>query len=117
VQGLVPLAGHEGETSTRGLDSLEAQCREYVKAGAKFAKWRAALRIGDHGPSEEAVAINAEQLGQYAKICQVGWWQGGVGRGGGWWWICRCWVLLQGLCDLEVSAAGARHTCSCHVML
>jgi fructose-bisphosphate aldolase class I len=70
-QGLVPIEGHEGETSTRGLEALEASCRQYAEAGAKFAKWRAALRIGDGQPSELAVQTNAEQLAQYAATCQV----------------------------------------------
>jgi hypothetical protein len=81
LQGLLPIEGHEGETSTRGLEALEVSCREYVKAGAKFAKWRAALRLGDGQPSELAVQTNAEQLAQYAQVCQVGCL--GRGQGGG----------------------------------
>lgn len=45
-QGLEPLAGAaDGETHTKGLEGLEANCREYARAGAKFAKWRATLKV------------------------------------------------------------------------
>lgn len=75
MQGLVPFEGHDlatGETSTRGLDSLAAAAAEYVKAGARFAKWRAALRVDSAKgfPSQAAIELNAQQLGQYAAICQ-----------------------------------------------
>ena len=71
LQGLAPLGGCEGETSTKGLDSLEADCKAYRQQGARFCKWRAALRIGDSGPSQKAIDINAQQLAQYAAIAQV----------------------------------------------
>jgi fructose-bisphosphate aldolase class I len=45
-QGLAPLTdGGEGETYTKGLEGLEASCREYVAAGASFTKWRATLKV------------------------------------------------------------------------
>ena len=71
LQGLAPLEGCEGETSTRGLESLEAECRAYRKQGARFCKWRAALRIGDSTPSLKAIDVNAQQLAEYAAIAQV----------------------------------------------
>lgn len=62
----------EGETETRGLEGLAERCARYRKAGARFAKWRAALRVaGEHGPSDAAVQRNAEQLAEYAAVCQV----------------------------------------------
>ncbi|GBF90781.1 fructose-1,6-bisphosphate aldolase [Raphidocelis subcapitata] len=72
-EGLVPLeGGEEGETSTRGLETLEAACRQYVAQGARFAKWRAALRVEEgRCPSDLAVKVNAEQLAEYAAICQA----------------------------------------------
>ncbi|KAI8464893.1 MAG: fructose-bisphosphate aldolase [Monoraphidium minutum] len=71
-EGLVPLEGGEpGETSTRGLETLEASCREYAAAGARFAKWRAALKVVEGScPSQLAVETNATQLAEYAAICQ-----------------------------------------------
>lgn len=71
AQGLVHLSEATGETSTRGLDTLEADCRQYRRGGARFAKWRAALRIGEGLPSEAAVQRNADDLAQYAAIAQV----------------------------------------------
>lgn len=46
----------------------------------RFAKWRATIKVQPGGPSELAVAQNADELAQYAKICQVG--QGGAGGAG-----------------------------------
>jgi hypothetical protein len=70
-EGLVPLEGCPGETSTRGLDTLAEACRGYAAAGARFAKWRAALKVGDGCPSERCIEVNAQQLADYAAICQV----------------------------------------------
>ena len=67
----MPLEGCEGESSTRGLDRLEADCKAYRQQGARFCKWRAALRIGIGTPSQKAIDINAQQLAQYAAVAQV----------------------------------------------
>ncbi|CAN6201153.1 unnamed protein product [Urochloa humidicola] len=71
-KGTVEIAGTNGETVTQGLDSLGARCAKYYAAGARFAKWRAVLRLGGAGepPSELAVRQNAEGLARYAAICQ-----------------------------------------------
>ncbi|KAF0903141.1 hypothetical protein E2562_025726 [Oryza meyeriana var. granulata] len=70
-KGTVEIAGTNGETTTQGLDSLGARCAKYYEAGARFAKWRAVLKIGAAGePSELAVKQNAEGLARYALICQ-----------------------------------------------
>ena len=53
------------------MDGLGARCAEYYKAGARFAKWRAVLKIGPQQPSALAVAENATGLAHYASICQV----------------------------------------------
>lgn len=76
MQGLLPFEGHDlatGETSTRGLDTLAAAAAGYRQGGARFAKWRAALRVdASRGfPSERAVELNAQQLAQYAAVCQA----------------------------------------------
>mmetsp|Transcript_31136 Transcript_31136/g.69204 ORF Transcript_31136/g.69204 Transcript_31136/m.69204 type:complete len:363 (+) Transcript_31136:59-1147(+) len=71
-EGLQPLDGAlEGETWTKGLDTLADSCKKYVEAGAKFAKWRATIKVQAGGPSEAAVSRNADDLAQYAKICQA----------------------------------------------
>ncbi|PNG99180.1 Fructose-bisphosphate aldolase C-B, partial [Tetrabaena socialis] len=69
--GLSPLPGAaDGETYTRGLEGLEAACRGYAAEGAKFAKWRATLKVSSTLPSDLAVERNADDLARYAKICQ-----------------------------------------------
>jgi hypothetical protein len=52
------------------LDGLAERCREYKKLGAQFAKWRAALKIGQNCPSQLAINENASTLARYASICQ-----------------------------------------------
>jgi fructose-bisphosphate aldolase class I len=52
------------------LDGLAKRCAEYYKAGARFAKWRAVLKIGNGLPSALAIELNASGLAQYAAICQ-----------------------------------------------
>ncbi|WOG98462.1 hypothetical protein DCAR_0417805 [Daucus carota subsp. sativus] len=69
-KGTVDLAGTNGETTTQGFDSLGARCAEYYKAGARFAKWRAVLKIGVTEPSELSIQQNAQGLARYAIICQ-----------------------------------------------
>ncbi|XVF70945.1 hypothetical protein PTKIN_Ptkin11bG0203000 [Pterospermum kingtungense] len=69
-KGTVEIAGTNGETTTQGFDSLGARCQQYYKAGARFAKWRAVLKIGPNEPSELAIQQNAQGLARYAIICQ-----------------------------------------------
>ncbi|MFO0254699.1 MAG: class I fructose-bisphosphate aldolase, partial [Betaproteobacteria bacterium] len=68
--GAKPLAFCPGETITEGLDNLPKRCAEYVKLGAKFAKWRAVIDIGRDMPSSTCIAANAHALARYAAICQ-----------------------------------------------
>jgi len=69
-KGLVQLSGTDGETTTQGLDDLDARCAKYKKDGADFAKWRCALKIGNGMPSQLAIIENANVLARYASICQ-----------------------------------------------
>ncbi|CAI5466507.1 unnamed protein product [Closterium sp. Yama58-4] len=69
-KGTVDIAGTNGETTTQGHDGLGARCAEYYKAGARFAKWRAVLKIGANEPTELAIQLNAQGLARYAIICQ-----------------------------------------------
>ncbi|OVA05112.1 Fructose-bisphosphate aldolase [Macleaya cordata] len=69
-KGTVELAGTNGETTTQGFDSLGSRCQQYYKAGARFAKWRAVLKIGPTEPSELSIQQNAQGLARYAIICQ-----------------------------------------------
>jgi fructose-bisphosphate aldolase class I len=69
--GAKDLALCPGETVTEGLDNLAKRCAEYVKMGAKFAKWRAVINIGKDIPSSTCIAANAHALARYAAICQA----------------------------------------------
>jgi len=62
----------DGETDTDGMDGLGERCEAYYKAGARFAKWRAVLKIDVEKalPSADAVEANVKSLARYAKICQ-----------------------------------------------
>lgn len=68
--GVVPLPGTDGETETQGLDNLGKRCAKYYAQGARFAKWRAVLKIGPNEPSPLSIHANAYGLARYAAICQ-----------------------------------------------
>ena len=68
--GAKELAGHHGEKITEGLDGLRERCAEYFAMGARFAKWRAVIEIGDGQPSAACISTNAHALARYAAICQ-----------------------------------------------
>ena len=68
--GAKPLAGFEGEKVTEGLDGLRERLAEYAKLGAKFAKWRAVITIGEDIPSRACIDANAHALARYAALCQ-----------------------------------------------
>ena len=68
--GAKPMALCPGELVTEGLDNLAKRCAEYVKLGAKFAKWRAVINIGNGIPSQACIAANAHALARYAATCQ-----------------------------------------------
>jgi fructose-bisphosphate aldolase class I len=68
--GAKPLPSCPGETITEGLDGLRERLAEYGKLGARFAKWRAVIEIGDGKPSYTAISANAHALARYAALCQ-----------------------------------------------
>jgi fructose-bisphosphate aldolase, class I len=68
--GAEPLAGSPEERVTEGLDGLRNRLAEYHGMGARFAKWRAVIRITDTLPSVACVSANAHALGRYAALCQ-----------------------------------------------
>ena len=47
------------EKITKGLDGLYERCLEYYKEGARFAKWRAVITIGDGIPTDDCIQANA----------------------------------------------------------
>ena len=68
--GAKPMAGHNGEMVTEGLDGLRDRLNEYHALGAKFAKWRAVINIADGLPSAACLNANTHALARYAALCQ-----------------------------------------------
>ena len=68
--GAVALAGHAGEKITEGLDGLRERLAEYAALGARFAKWRAVIAMGEGIPSWGSIEANAHALARYAALCQ-----------------------------------------------
>src|SRR3989344_3363607 len=68
--GAKDLALHGQEKITEGLDGLRERLAKYKALGAKFAKWRAVITIGDNMPSEACISANAHALARYAALCQ-----------------------------------------------
>ena len=69
-KGPVPLAGFPGEVVTEGLDGLRERLAEYYRLGARFAKWRAVINIGDDIPTGTCIEANCHALARYAALCQ-----------------------------------------------
>ena len=65
-----PLANTDGELITDGLDGLRERLSEYHALGARFAKWRAVITIGDNIPSQYCIDANAHALARYAALSQ-----------------------------------------------
>ena len=71
-KGPVDIPGFPGETVTEGLDGLRGRVKEYQELGAKFAKWRAVITIGEAIPTYTCLQANAHALARYAALCQEG---------------------------------------------
>ncbi len=70
--GAKDMAGHPGEKITEGLDRLRERLAQYRQMGARFAKWRAVIAVGDGIPSRGCIEANAQALARYAALCQEG---------------------------------------------
>jgi len=68
--GTKDMAGHPGEKISEGLDGLRERLIEYYQLGARFAKWRAVITIGENIPSQACIDANAHALARYAVLCQ-----------------------------------------------
>ena len=68
--GAMDMAGRPGEKITEGLDGLRDRLAEYARIGARFAKWRAVIAVGDSIPSRGCIEANAQALARYAALCQ-----------------------------------------------
>ena len=69
-KGTHALAGFPGEVITEGLDGLRERLAEYYRLGARFAKWRAVINIGEDIPSGTCIEANSHALARYAALCQ-----------------------------------------------
>jgi len=69
-KGAVDLAGFPGEKVTDGLDGLRDRLAQYRALGARFAKWRAVITIGEGIPTRPCIEANAHALARYAALCQ-----------------------------------------------
>jgi fructose-bisphosphate aldolase, class I len=70
--GAKDLAGFTGEKVTEGLDGLRERLAEYYRLGARFAKWRAVIKIAEAIPGDGCIGANAHALARYAALCQEG---------------------------------------------
>ncbi|MBC7447261.1 MAG: fructose-bisphosphate aldolase class I [Hymenobacteraceae bacterium] len=68
--GAKELAGFPGEKVTEGLDGLRERLNEYRRLGARFAKWRAVIAIGEGLPTAACLEANTHALARYAALCQ-----------------------------------------------
>ncbi len=68
--GAKPMAGFPNEKITEGLDGLRERLAEYKKMGARFAKWRGVIAIGDGIPTNACIKANVHALVRYAALCQ-----------------------------------------------
>ena len=98
--GTVQLPKFAGEKITEGLDGLAKRLDEYRRMGAKFAKWRSVITIGDGIPTDGCVAANAHALARYAAVCQA---HEIVP-------IVEPEVLMEGKHDLQTCYAATRRT-------
>ncbi|PWK77147.1 fructose-bisphosphate aldolase class I [Mucilaginibacter oryzae] len=69
-EGAIDMDGFPDEKITEGLDNLHKRLTEYYALGARFAKWRAVITIGNNTPTSGNIKANAFLLARYAIICQ-----------------------------------------------
>ncbi|WP_029432339.1 class I fructose-bisphosphate aldolase [Blastococcus sp. URHD0036] len=90
-RGTTPLAGFASELVTEGLDGLRLRLAEYVYLGARFATWRAVVRIGAGRPTPTCLEANAHALARYAALAH----EAGLVP------VVEPEVLMEGAHDLE----------------
>jgi fructose-bisphosphate aldolase class I len=98
--GAKPLAGFPDETVTEGLDGLRERLTEYADLGARFAKWRSTIVIGDGTPTDFAILANAHGMARYAALCQ----EAGIVP------IVEPEILMDGDHDLAACASATART-------
>src|ERR1700736_5492440 len=70
-EGTQPLPNCPGELVTVGLDKLAERLKKYYERGARFAKWRAVIDIGQNIPTMTAIPVNGHALARHAAVCQA----------------------------------------------
>jgi fructose-bisphosphate aldolase class I len=98
--GAKPLARFPNETVTEGLDGLRERLAEYADLGARFAKWRSTIIIGDATPTDFAILANAHGMARYAALCQ----EAGIVP------IVEPEILMDGDHDLAACASATSRT-------
>mgnify|MGYP002045053586 CR=1 FL=1 len=96
--GLRPLVGAgPGENWCTGLDGLLERCEKYYAQGARFAKWRTALKVdvANNCPTDLAIEVAAQDLARYARICQ----EAGLVS------IVEPEIMIDGVHDIQTSVA------------
>ena len=96
--GLRPLVGAgPGENWCTGLDGLLERCEKYYAQGARFAKWRTALKVdvANNCPTDLAIEVAAQDLARYARICQ----EAGLVP------IVEPEIMIDGVHDIQTSVA------------
>ena len=86
-----------GENWCTGLDGLLERCEKYYAQGARFAKWRTALKVdvANNCPSVLAIEVAAQDLARYARICQ----EAGLVP------IVEPEIMIDGVHDIQTSVA------------
>ena len=99
-RGTIDMPMHAGEKYTQGLDGLAERLIEYRDLGARFAKWRAVITIGDDIPTGACIEANMWALAMYASFCQ----QAGIVP------IVEPEILMDGAHDIETCDFASRAT-------
>ena len=99
-KGTLDMPLHAGEKYTQGLDGLGERLIEYRDLGARFAKWRAVITIGDGIPTSACIEANMWALAMYASFCQ----DAGIVP------IVEPEVLMDGAHDIETCDYASRAT-------
>ena len=99
-RGTLDMPLHAGEKYTQGLDGLAERLVEYRELGARFAKWRAVITIGDGIPTSACIEANMWALAIYASFCQ----DAGIVP------IVEPEVLMDGSHDIETCDFASRAT-------
>lgn len=69
--GVEEMPGHPGEQIGKRDATLDARLKEYYQLGARFAKWRVVINIGENFPTDECIEENCKILTEFSLLCQA----------------------------------------------